>query len=73
MGKKRRTVDMSSDPLAPKPGQRANRHTEYEGDLEWKRSVQQVRMVKPFRNAHGGPRGLSPTETPDREKGNRED
>ena len=68
MPKKRRTVDMST-PWQPPANSRSRPNTET-GQHPWGPGIQQIQMVHPIRNAHGGPRGLSPTETPQRMKGN---
>ena len=52
---------------------RARPNTESPWQHPWGPGVQQIQMVHPTRNAQGGPRGLSPTETPERMKGNEGD
>lgn len=50
---------------------RSRAQTEIPWRATWQRGLQQPQMVHPTRNATGGARGLSPTETPEREEGNR--
>ena len=55
---------------ASTPG-RSRANTESPWRAPFARGLQQPQMIHPTRNAHGGARGLSPTETPERMEGNK--